>query len=140
MKADPVKHAARGLVWFCLVLSLFVPPVVSYAQQPDKTRQFQQYVYVLRLTPRMQDAKAWTDVENKVIGQHFSHLKQAAEAGKVMLAGRTTESLDKTFGLVIFEAESAEAARVFMESDPAIVANIMTSTLHPYAVALQRKP
>ena len=41
--------------------------------------------------------------------------------GQVILAGRTSEALDKTFGLVIFEAESKTAARLFMESDPAVV-------------------
>lgn len=54
--------------------------------------------------------------------------------------GRTTEALDKTFGLVIFEAETEEAARLFMESDPVVVANIMTGTLHPSSVALLRRP
>ena len=98
-----------------------------------------QYVYVLHLTPHMQEVNAWTDTENGVIGQHFARLAKATDAGQVILAGRTTEALDKTFGLVIFEAESEEAARRFMESDPAVVANIMSATLHPYSVALYRK-
>jgi len=41
---------------------------------------------------------------------------------------------------VIFEAESNEAARLFMTSDPAVVADIMTATLHPYSIALLRRP
>ena len=45
------------------------------------------------------------EAENGVIGQHFARLSKAAEAGQVILAGRTTEAFDKTFGLVIFEAE-----------------------------------
>ena len=105
--------------------------------QPVSNRQ--QYVYVLKLTPRMQAATAWTDTENGVIGRHFARLAKAADTGQVILAGRTTEALDKTFGLVIFEAESEEAARLFMESDPAVEANIMSATLHPYSVALYRK-
>lgn len=57
----------------------------------------------------------------------------------MILAGRTTENLDKTFGLVIFEAENEAAAKAFMEADPAVQAGVMTATLHPYAVALKRK-
>ena len=49
------------------------------------------------------------------------------------------EPLDKTFGLVIFEADSEAAAMEFMRSDPAVEAGLMTATLHPYAVALQRE-
>ena len=66
--------------------------------------------------------------------------RRRVKAGQVIFAGKTTEPLDTTFGLVVFEAESEAAARQFMESDPAVVAGVMSATLHPYALALQRKP
>lgn len=99
-----------------------------------------QFVYVLRLVPRLHDDKAWTDADKKAVGAHFAHLQAATKEGKVILAGRTLEPGDKTFGLVIFEAPDAAAARAFMAADPAVVANVMTAEVHPYAVALQRKP
>jgi uncharacterized protein YciI len=40
---------------------------------------------------------------------------------------------------VIFEAESEDAARAFMQADPAIVAGVMTATMHPYSAALLGK-
>ena len=116
---------------------LLVAPSLAADAQPEVKRQ--QYIYVLHLTPRMHEANAWTDKENGVIGQHFARLANATDAGQVILAGRTSEALDKTFGLVIFEAEDEEAARLFMQSDPAVVANIMSATLHRYSVALYRK-
>jgi uncharacterized protein YciI len=73
------------------------------------------------------------------VGRHFNHLKAATERGQVVLAGRTQEAGDKTFGLVIFTAADETAARAFMNSDPAIVENVMTATLHPYAIALRAK-
>ena len=87
----------------------------------------------------MHDQNAWTDAADGVVAQHFAHLAKAAEAGKDILAGRTTESLAETLGLATFEAENEQAARLFVESDPMVVAGIMTATLHPYSVALQRK-
>jgi uncharacterized protein YciI len=57
----------------------------------------------------------------------------------VVLAGRTSEPMDQTFGLVIFEADSEEAAQAFMQADPAVTAGVMTASLHPYSIALQRK-
>jgi uncharacterized protein YciI len=57
----------------------------------------------------------------------------------LILAGRTSEPGDKTFGIAIFEANDEAAARKFMESDPAVVAGLMTAELHPFAVALERK-
>ena len=98
-----------------------------------------QYVYILKVSPQFQEEVAWTDTENDVVARHFARLAEAVKSGKVIIAGRTTEPLDETFGIVIFEAESAAAASEFMQSDPAVIAGLMTATLHPYAVALQRK-
>ena len=126
----------RRLILALSIAVLVAPLGAIHAQKVDDR---QQYVYVLHLTPRMHATSSWTDAENKVIANHFARLAKAAEGGQVILAGRTTEPLDRTFGLVIFEAESDEVARQFMESDPAVAADLMTATLHPYSVALQRK-
>ena len=97
-----------------------------------------QWVYVLRLVPRLHDDHAWTDADKKSVGAHFARLQAATKAGQVILAGRTTDAGDQTFGLVIFEAADEPAARAFMTADPAVAGNIMTAELRPYAVALQR--
>jgi uncharacterized protein YciI len=110
------------------------------AQDDAAVLKPKQYVYVLRLVPRVHDDAAWTEADKAAVSQHFQRLQQATAAGRVILAGRTTEPGDKTLGLVIFEAVDDAAAQQFMESDPAVVAGVMTATLHPYAVALQRKP
>jgi uncharacterized protein YciI len=135
-KDRTMTETLRILLLPLFAVSLMAPSVATEIQPVIKR---QQYVYVLHLTPRMHETSAWTAAENGVIGQHFARLAIATETGQVILAGRTSEALDKTFGLVIFEAETEESARLFMESDPAVVANIMTATLHPYSVALQRK-
>lgn len=99
-----------------------------------------QWLYVLRLVPRLHADDAWTEADQAAVGRHFEHLRQATAAGKVVLAGRTTEAADQTVGLVIFEAADEAEARRFMDSDPAVIAGVMTASLHPYTVALQRKP
>ena len=55
------------------------------------------------------------------------------------MAGRTAEPLDQTQGLVVFTAADEAAAREFMNTDPCVVAGVMTATLHPYDLALLRK-
>ena len=118
-----------------LVLALLAVGSAVAQQHPVR----QQYLYVLRLAPQYHEKAAWTDAEDAVVARHFERLAEAARAGQVILAGRTTEDLDSTFGLVIFEADNEASAREFMLSDPAVVARLMTATLHPYAVALQRE-
>jgi uncharacterized protein YciI len=107
------------------------------AQSPEaKPKQF---IYVLRLVPRLHSDAAWTKEDRMALDRHFTRFKLAVEKGELILAGKTKEPGDKTFGIAVFEAMDEAAARSFMESDPAVVAGLMTAELHPFAVALQRK-
>lgn len=129
--------AALKKALLAVMAAIVILPTALLDAQEVQARE--QYVYVLHVAPRFQEAAAWTEAEDAVIGRHFERLAEAVESGQVILAGRTNESLDTTFGLVILEAASEAAAREFMESDPAVVAGLMTATLHSYSVALQRR-
>lgn len=98
--------------------------------------KLQHFLIVLRPVPRLFDEKAWTKEDNAAVGAHFNRLKAAVAEGKVILAGRTTEPLDRTMGLIIFAAPDEAAAREFMNGDPCVSAGVMTATLHPYGLAL----
>jgi uncharacterized protein YciI len=100
----------------------------------------QQFLYLLRLNRTLHRPERWTDADRDVVAKHFAYLQRATELGQVIFAGRTDESPDKTFGLVVFEAADEPAARRFMEQDPALSSGVMNATLHPYRLALQRKP
>ena len=102
-----------------------------------KSPSLKQFLYVLRLIPRLHDDKAWADPDQAVIKAHVAHLKAATDRGQLVLAGRTLEPGDKTFGLVVFHAPDETTARAFMESDPAVAGGIMTAELHPYQVAFR---
>lgn len=78
-----------------------------------------------------------TTEERRLAEEHFEYLVTLRDRGVVILAGRTQED-SGTFGIVIFEADDAAAAREVMGSDPAVAAGLFTATLHPYAVAVAR--
>jgi uncharacterized protein YciI len=128
----PTKRSFLGLAGAALA-AMCLPLAAQVALKRP------QFIYVLRVAPRLHQPGAWTDKDNAAVGAHFSRLAKATEAGQVVLAGRSSEPLDKTFGIVIFEADNEEAARAFMNADPAVEAGVMTATLHPYSIALQRK-
>lgn len=77
-----------------------------------------------------------TPEEEAVMEEHFNYLKEAADIGIVMLAG---PCLDKTFGLVVFQAEDDEAARKFLFADPSVKKNVMMAELHPMRVSIRSK-
>jgi uncharacterized protein YciI len=132
--STPTKRSFLGLFGAALAAAW----TASRAQAPAPAKR-PQFIYVLRLPGRLHVQGAWTDKDNAAVAAHFRRLAQATEAGQVVLAGRSSEPLDKTFGIVIFEADNEEAARAFMNADPAVEAGVMTATLHPYSIALQRK-
>jgi uncharacterized protein YciI len=75
-----------------------------------------------------------TSEENSIMEEHFQYLKQATEAGTVLLAG---PCLDNTFGIVIFIAANDEAAHTFMFNDPSVLKNMMMAELHPMRISLR---
>jgi uncharacterized protein len=126
----------RILVCLLIVQILAMPNTDSSAQTAQTSKQ---YLYVLHLTPKLHDPTAWTERENALVAKHFERLQEATRRGVVILAGRTEEPLDKTFGIVVFEAPSDEDAKAFMQTDPTVAGGVMTAVLHPYSVALLRK-
>ena len=50
--------------------------------------------------------------------------------------GRTLNTDESSFGIVIFRARSEEAARAVMNADPAVQAGGMRARLFPYRIAL----
>jgi len=77
-----------------------------------------------------------TPEEDAVMEAHFQYLQEASQDGTVILAG---PCLDDTFGLVVFRAESEDAARAFMFKDPSIEANVVMAELHPFRTSLVGK-
>jgi uncharacterized protein YciI len=115
-------------------------PDMSSPESSVRAQQgLKQYLYVLRLVPRLHDAKAWTDRDRACVSAHFKHLQVASEQGQVILAGRTDEPLGETFGIVLFEAHSEAQARSFMESDPTVQEGVMVADLRPFSLALMRR-
>lgn len=95
-----------------------------------------QFIYVLKLIPHLLNEDNWTEKEEEIVNRHFVELQRLLNEGKLILAGRTLNMDEKTFGIVILEADSEEEAQFMMKNDPAIAEGIMTAELFPYRVAL----
>jgi len=111
----------------------------SLPAQAPKAEKHKQFIYVLRLVPRLYSDSNWTKEDKTVLERHFARFQEATKSGQLILAGRTKEPGDKTFGIAIFEAPDEAAARAFMQADPAVAGGLMTAELHLFAVALERK-
>ena len=130
----PTANSCLLAVSLAIGFSIASPDVSAQGSERNK-----QYIYVLRLVDRLHDPKAWTDRDYASVSAHFKRLQEATESRKVILAGRTDEPPDRTFGIVIFEARTDTEATMFMESDPVVRDGVMRAELHPYSIALIRK-
>jgi uncharacterized protein len=113
-----------------------VQPSTAQESAPEKPKQF---IYVLRLVPRLYADANWTAQDKDALQRHFVRFQEAIKTGQLILAGRTSEPGDKTFGIAIFQAKDEAAARKFMEEDPAVAGGLMTAELHPFSVALEHR-
>lgn len=129
MQADPTVSA--GLM--TAELYPFAVAVEHATPEPGKPS----FIYMLRLVPRLYDDKNWTKEDNAVVERHLARLQEATKSGQLILAGRTKEQGDKTFGIAIFTAPDEAAARAFMEADPTVSAGLMTAELHPFSVSFE---
>ena len=102
--------------------------------EPGKQKEF---IYVQRLVPRLYDGQKWTKEDKATSDQHFVQFLEATKSGQLILAGRTQEPGDKTFGIAIFRASDEAVARAFVKADPLISAGLMNADLHPFALALE---
>lgn len=97
-----------------------------------------QFLIFLRLTPYYQNEANWCEADNEKVLAHFEMLLKLKEAGKLIVAGRTQEALDHTFGIIIIEVKDEAEAAGIMREDPAVAGGIMEASLHPYTVAVSR--
>ena len=95
-----------------------------------------QFIYMVQPTRLGLLTEGPTREEETILGLHFDYLKDLAEKGIVLLAGRTQDAGESSFGIVILQTESEQAAREIMEKDPAVHERVMSARLHPYRIAI----
>ncbi len=130
MKADPAVSAGS-------MTAELHPFTVSFKYATPEPGKPNEFIYVLRLVPRLYDGKKWTKEDNAAMDRHVIRFQEATKSGQLILAGRTSEPGDKTFGIAIFKASDEAAARAFMKADPTVSAGLMTAELHPFAVGFE---
>ncbi len=128
------KPLGRVLVEIYETITGKEPPPATPQASTTTPKEKKQFVIVLRLNPKYQDDKNWTEADNQAVGRHFAKLQKLQKEGKLILAGRTL--VKESMGFVILEAESEAEARQVMEADDAVKAGIMSAEVLPFQTAL----
>lgn len=110
--------------------------VVGATADDAEKKSLKQYAYQVKPARVDMLTNGLTKDEEAIVDEHFNYLKDLTERRVVILAGRTQNNDNTSFGIVIFRAESEDAARAIMRGDPAVKKGIMRATLFPFRVAL----
>jgi len=98
------------------------------------------YLYRIQPTRPAMLSEGPTPREQEIVAQHFDYLEGLTRQRVVILAGRTLNTDETSFGIVIFTAESDEAAREIVQNDPAVRLEVFKADLFPYRIALMAQP
>jgi uncharacterized protein len=96
----------------------------------------EQFLYRIQPVRNEMLTRGATETEARIVSEHFNYLKQLVDDGVVILAGRTQSTDYSSFGIVLFKAETIEAARAIMLNDPAVKNGVFRAELYPYKAAL----
>ena len=96
-----------------------------------------EFLYTVKPTRPAMLREGPTEEETSILAQHAAYIERLAQCGVVELAGRTQNSDETAFGIVVFCAESESAAKQIMHDDPAVQAGVMSARLFPYRVAFR---
>lgn len=97
-----------------------------------------QYIYRIQPT-RLAMLTDSTPEEDRIVSEHFAYLKRLMEEGVLILAGRTLNTDERSFGIAIFNAADEATMQAITEGDPAVRAGVFRAEWFPYRVALIRE-
>ena len=73
------------------------------------------------------------------MSDHFTYLQDLMGKGIVIIAGRTQNKDQSSFGIVIMNADSVEEAGRIVQNDPSVKRHVVRAELYPYRISLLRE-
>jgi uncharacterized protein YciI len=116
-----------------LVVFLFAfvaAPSISLAQENSPAPEFKLVEFQMALLKR---GPKWspTGMPKEVQSAHLANVISLLESGKATVAGPLGDEGD-IVGIYIFRAKSADEAKTWAESDPAVKAEFLVAEMHPW--------
>lgn len=128
----------------CLLVALACAPVLVRAQAADNPREFEMkdgdttYImkqYIMVLLHRGDKADSFSKEEaEKLQKGHMDNMGRLAKEGKLIIAGPFGDDTGLR-GIFILDVESVEAAKLLVDTDPAVSAGRLRAEYHPWWAA-----
>jgi uncharacterized protein YciI len=102
---------------------------IAPGTQEPKHKLVQFHMALLKRGPKWETTAA---VErNKIMQQHLANVLSMFDSGKAVVAGPMGDDTDVA-GIFILRAQSADEAKAWVDSDPAVKAGLFVPEMHPW--------
>lgn len=117
------------------VLSALLMGSLMSAQNPTSKPELKEFLYRVQATRPEMLRSGPTPEESAAVQDHVNYPKDLTAKGTLIVAGRSRNNDETTFGIIIFRAASEDAARAIMNGDPAVKKGVFRAALFPFTVA-----
>ena len=97
--------------------------------QPTEHKLIQFQMAILKKGPAWESTKV--EERNATLQKHLANVIALLDSGKAIIAGPFKDETDLA-GIFIFRAASADEARAWVDTDPAVKAGLMIAEIHPW--------
>jgi uncharacterized protein YciI len=134
--SDTVNHGTKDtktmkqlVTSLLLAVLLAAIPVISTAQEKKEleSKLIEFHMALLKRGPNFSTA----GMPKNLKSEHIANVMSLLESGKAVIAG-PLEDNGEFAGIFVFRAKSAEEARAWAESDPAVKAGFFVAEMHPW--------
>jgi uncharacterized protein YciI len=118
------------LLIFIITCSLTATPFIAGQQKEElklKLVQFQMALF--KKGPKWDGTSE--QQRNQILQKHFANVVAMLDTGQAVIAGPMDTDTDPA-GILILRAKSAEEAKTWVDSDPAVQAGLFTAEMHPW--------
>ena len=119
------QPVVRCLLITLLIAGFSLAPAQEKTQPEHKLIEF--HMALLKRGAKYNTA----GMSQELRSQHIENVLSLLDSGKAVIAGPFTDE-SEIFGVLIFRAKSAEEAREWAESDPAVKAGFFAAEMHPW--------
>jgi uncharacterized protein YciI len=113
-----------------IALTYIVPPLVAAQEKKEPQSKLVQFqMAILKKGPK------WTGPQapetQKILHQHLVNVLALLDSGKAVIAGPIGDDTELA-GIFILRASSSDAAKTWVDSDPAVKAGLFLVEMHPW--------
>jgi uncharacterized protein YciI len=137
IKKDLKEKLMKTLL--ALVILVLVTPAIAFAQEKQQSPEFNLVEFHMALLKRGPKLSS-SGMPKEVQSAHVAYVMSLLESGKATVAGPFGDEGD-IVGVYIFRAKSAEEAKSWADSDPAVKAGSLVVEMHPWwSEDIMKKP